>query len=245
MRCARARRRGDGSRAPILPRTILAHLRIDGRQRIDFASAADEGVSRFEVFMAARPPQTPSAIDDQRVADAAAKYRRSVCGPIHLARPWALLRMSGHETLDFPNEPGKKLDPVGSGRPQRLHNGIAEHRIRRRNEDARHKRFGIVRLVHAECFEVAVPSEQLFCSLQMLSEYGFGKLDIAKNFGKQTASDILAGVNRNHRGATIGMLEIVVTAADSDDLIAKALQGRNQLAPGKAGQSGHNATLTR
>lgn len=64
----------------------------------------------------------------------------------------------------------------------------------------------------------------------MFLEHGFGKLGVAKNFGEKTASDIFAGVNRNYRGTAIGMLQIMMTAADTDDLETEPLQGCNKFA---------------
>src|SRR5580765_6979342 len=58
-------------------RKVLAHLRIDRRQRVDVAAAACEHVGGLEVLVASRTPQAAGGIDHERMADATAKDRRA------------------------------------------------------------------------------------------------------------------------------------------------------------------------
>lgn len=64
----------------------------------------------------------------------------------------------------------------------------------------------------------------------MLPEHGFGKLSVTKNFSEQPAPNVFACVDWNDRGATVRMLQVMVTAPDADDFKTEALQSGNKLA---------------
>ena len=60
--------------------------------------------------------------------------------------------------------------------------------------------------------------------LQMSFESSFRKLGVAENFGKQAAPDVLTRMNGNNRGTPIRVLQIVMTAANANNLKAQPLQ---------------------
>lgn len=79
----------------------------------------------------------------------------------------------------------------------------------------------------------------------MLLESSFSKLGVAKDFGKQTASNVFAGMDWHDSSATVRVLQVLMTATDADNLKAQSLQGCDELATRNARQPAHSATLMR
>lgn len=79
----------------------------------------------------------------------------------------------------------------------------------------------------------------------MLLEYGLGELGVPEDLGQQTAPDVFAAMNRHDSSATVRMLQILMAAANPDNLKPQPFQYSDELTAGNARQAAHSATLTR
>src|SRR5262249_61310863 len=76
----------------------LTHLLVQRRERANLARHIGEAIGRLEVFIAAPSPETAIGVDDQRMADTATEYARTIRSGVNLTGP----RPSGPHTRHPP-----------------------------------------------------------------------------------------------------------------------------------------------
>src|SRR5262249_10758047 len=117
----------------------LTHLLVQRRERANLARHIGEAIGRLEVFIAAPSPETAIGVDDQRMADTATEYARTIRSGVNLTGPRTFGRQSGHRALDFTDKLLEESSAVTRWRFECLRDRVTQHRVGWRGHDARLK----------------------------------------------------------------------------------------------------------